>query len=317
MEYLIPHFGSTQLVYEAVASIVRTDQSAAVYIGDDTCSLTDADLAPFVVTIIPGPQKGFASNVNNLVRHATGEWVTILNNDVVLSSRWWRYMQEHIREQNERTFSIASTVVRPDGLIDSLGDALSWYGIGFNRFHLKKIHPNYLRASRILGATGGLAVLRRQLFLELGGYSETLQSYCEDTQLNIRANAAGYVSVYYPDPVAVHRGTSTFSVGKKYYQSARNSALYIRMDFANPLRARMLRRVSAYWRMKALLSRRHRNDILAGLLAGFREPVTTSSIAIHALPKGACTENFGQSQIRLLSQFFISVGRRLRLLRSA
>lgn len=314
MEYLIPHFGSTELVYEAVASIVRTDPSASIYIGDDTRSLTNADLAPFAVTILAGPQKGFASNVNNLVAHAQGEWITIQNNDVVLSSRWWEHMQHCIQKQGTNTFSIASTVLRPNGVIDSLGDALSWYGIGYNRFHLKALRSAYLVPAEILGATGGLAVVRRQVFLELGGYSTLLQSYCEDTQLNIKARAAGYVSWYYPDPVAVHRGTSTFAAGKKYYQSARNSVLYVRLDFANPLRTILLRRVSAYWRMKALVSRRFRADIRAGLLAGFREPLRDVSGTIRSLPKGEYRENFGRSQMRLLSQLMASVGRRVRLL---
>lgn len=314
MEYLIPHYGDTELVKRTVASIFVTDHTARVLVGDDTRALTDDVFSHANTIIIPGPQEGFASNVNNLVTHATGEWITILNNDVELHSDWWPQMQHCIAGQDASTFSIASTVFCKEGTIDSAGDSISWYGIGFNRYHLYQPRLRYLQPANILGATGGLTVLRRERFIQLGQYSTILQSYCEDTSLNLRAWADGYRSVYCPAPAAVHLGTSTFSPGKKYYQSARNTILYIRSNLGEPLRAHLLRRARAYWRLKALVSRRHRHEIRRGLVSGFQTAIDRFERPIGDWPQGLNVESFWQTHVRLFSQILTSIARRLGLL---
>lgn len=314
MEYLIPHYGDVELVKRTVDSIFVTDHSARVLIGDDSQSLPSDLFTHRNVKIIPGPQEGFASNVNNLVAHATGEWITIVNNDVELNPDWWPQMQHCIDEQDVSTFSIASTVFRKEGTIDSAGDSISWYGVGFNRFHTHRPQPRYLQPADILGATGGLTVLRRERFIQLGQYSTILQSYCEDTSLNLRAWAAGYHSVYCPAPTAVHLGTSTFSPAKKYYQSARNTILYVRSNFGGQLRAHMLRRSRAYWQLKALASRRYRQDIRRGIVSGFQTPIDPFEKPLTSWPTGMTVETFWQTHVRLLCQILSSIARRLRLL---
>lgn len=316
MEYVIPHYGDFALLRRAVDSINQTDAGALIYIGDDTRSLRTDQFNCSNVTIVPGPGKGFASNVNRLVNLTKGEWITIMNNDVELDRSWWPQMAEAIAAHGRETFSIASTVLRPNGRIDSLGDAISWYGVGFNRHHLKPVRTRYLKPTPILGATGGLATVRRAVFVNLGGYSELLQSYCEDTQLNLRATAVGYRSWYHPSARAFHRGTATFTMGKKLYQSARNSILYIRTDCGGSFRRVLLRRVTAYWRLKALLSRTYRADIRAGITAGYQTPITPSKIVLYGWPEGNFREGFWQTQWRLGWQTVATVLHRLRLLRA-
>jgi len=233
-----------------------------------------------------------------------------MNNDITLARDWCKELSNILTTRTKQDFSIASTVLRPNGQIDSLGDAISWYGIGFNRYHLAHPRPRYLRSALILGATGGLAVLRRQVFLTLGGYSTVLQSYCEDTQLNLRAAARGYRSWYFPAPHAVHQGTSTFAPEKKYYQSARNSILYIRIECGGPFRATLLRRVTAYWRMKAVVSRRFRLAIRSGIKDGYATVIKPSTKKIIGWPKGSFRENFWQTHLRLGRQVLASVRRR-------
>lgn len=291
-------------------SILRTEPTARVLVGDDTHSLPHQ--WPKNVQIIPGPKKGFASNVNQLVRQAKGEWVVIMNNDVVLDSLWSQKMRREIARAKPQVWSLASSIYRKSGRIDSYGDGFSWYGIGFNRFHLGR--PFTAKKAVILGPTGGLAVVRRRVFLELGGYSEVLQSYCEDTALNLLAWQRGYYSYYCPAPHAVHLGTSTFSANAKYRQSARNSILYSRIIFTQPLKTSLLKRVNWYWRAKARLSRRYRADILAGIEAGTKQKIAEEG-PISAWPDGLPRESFWATNWRLLRQVGYSILRRLRLLK--
>lgn len=310
MEYLIPHYGDFSLLKRAVESVINTDPAAQVIVGDDTKALTNKQFANRHVRVITGPGEGFAANVNNLVAQTRGEWITILNNDVELDINWWKEMSAIISSLGVHDFSVASSLLRSDGTIDSLGDAMSWYGVGYNRYHLYRPHPRYFVTTSILGATGGLMVVRRRLFLQLGGFSSVLQSYCEDTQLNMRATAKGYRSWYYPQPRALHRGTSTFALEKKYFQSAKNSIIYIRTDYAGSFRAIMLRRVTAYWRVKALLSRRFRADILAGIRAGYTTVIKPYKNGMYYWPKGSYRENYITTHLRLIRQVLASVRRR-------
>ena len=64
----------------------------------------------------------------------------------------------------------------------------------------------------VFGPCGAAFVIRRDLYAELGGFDEDFFCYCEDADLNLRANLLGEVCVTVPDAVIDHIGSATHSV---------------------------------------------------------------------------------------------------------
>ncbi|MDO8471657.1 MAG: glycosyltransferase [bacterium] len=301
MEYLIPHYGSLKLVKKAVRSIRRCDGNARILIGDDTRLLQTSDFTT-KVNIFKGPQRGFAANVNNLLRNAQYEWVVIINNDVELFSDWRVIIENNLEELDPKIYCLASSLYRPDGRVDSFGDNYSWYGQGYNRFHLLSPKNKMYNRVRVLGATGALMVVRRSVLLRYGGFSEILGSYCEDTAFHLLANNDGWCSYFIPDARAFHTGSATFNLDQKLQLSARNSLLVIRSLFKGKLRQHLLRRAYHYWKLKALFSRKFRLQILEGIRAGLSEIPYRAKRKIDHWPDGLYFEGFATSTWRLTKQ---------------
>jgi len=301
VEYLIPHYGSIKLISKTVKSIVRTDRNARILIGDDTRALKQSDFK-YKVHIYKGPKRGFTANVNNLLSKAQYEWVVIINNDVELFNDWRLIIENHLEQISDKTYCLASSLYRPDGRIDSFGDQYSWYGQGYNRFHLLTPKSQMYHSVRVMGATGALMVVRRAVVMKYGGFSEILGSYCEDTAFHLLANNDGWQAQFIPEARAFHIGSANFDQARKLYLSARNSIILVRSIFTGKLRFHFLRRSYIYWRLKALVSRRYRHEINNGINEGLSTPTFRVKRRISSWPDGLYRDQFYNATWRLTKQ---------------
>ena len=76
----------------------------------------------------------------------------------------------------------------------------------------------------VFGASAAVALLRREMFAQVGGMAESFFAYLEDVDLAWRARAAGWSAVYEPAAVAYHRASASTGEGSplKYRLTGRN-----------------------------------------------------------------------------------------------
>lgn len=99
---------------------------------------------------------------------------------------------------------------------------------------------------------------RRTAFDEVGGFDEDFFLYCEDTDLGLRMQWAGWTSVYVPDAVVLHRYSHT--AGRvsplKAYLVERNRLWVVAKNF--PLRAWPMARLTTlarfWWHLASVQS---------------------------------------------------------------
>ncbi|HET7417587.1 MAG TPA: glycosyltransferase family 2 protein [Solirubrobacterales bacterium] len=133
---------------------------------------------------------------------------------------------------------------------------------------------SYRGQREIFGVCGAACFLRRQAFLQLGGYDERYFSFYEDVDLNVRARIAGRRFEYVPEAVVWHLGNASWTA-QAPRPSAWNARLVARNRIATqakfmPLRAlpRILA-VEAGALLRAARQRRFRAT-LRGKLEGLR-----------------------------------------------
>jgi GT2 family glycosyltransferase/glycosyltransferase involved in cell wall biosynthesis len=176
-----------------------------------------------------GTNTGFAGGCNTGARVASGAFLCFINNDMRADAAWVRLMVQPLID-DRRLGATGGKVLDWDGRnVDFAGSIMNWEGrggqIGFGERYDPARHD---RDGPILFANGGSLAIRRDLFLEVGGFDEDFFAYYEDVDLGWRLWLYGYPVRYVPEAVTYHRhrGTSrTMPTGKLRLLSERNAFL--------------------------------------------------------------------------------------------
>ncbi len=169
-----------------------------------------ARFAPRVELLSAGANIGFSAGNNLGARRARGRYVAFLNNDTRVDPGW-----------------LAALCRTMDGAPDAAavaGKLLSWdgsrldFGRGIITFDGHAFQegaglpldrdPHHEVAETFIPC-GGNMLVRRELFLELGGFDEDYFAYLEDVDLAWRFWASGHRVLLDPGAVAYHRSEGT------------------------------------------------------------------------------------------------------------
>lgn len=176
---------------------------------DDSVSLIRAQY-PEVKVIELSRNHVFAGAVNEGIRQAKGSIIATLNNDTRADARWLEELNLALQRHSEASFAASKIMLfdHPD-TINSAGDFYGIDGVPGNRGVWEKDLGQYDKAEFIFGACAGAAAYRRQFFDDVGTFDEDLVAYCEDVDLNFRAQLTGHKCVYVPTAIIYHRLSAT------------------------------------------------------------------------------------------------------------
>lgn len=167
-----------------------------------------SDSFPHVQLIPLAKNIGFAgANVEGL-KHASGTYIFLVNNDTELGKDCIRSLVSAMKSDPGIGIAATKMILHGTGTIDSAGDGYASVGRGFKRgegSHSSSFNnPEY-----IFGACAGAALYRRNMLEEIGFFDEDFFLIHEDTDLNFRAQLAGWKAMYVPDAVVYHKVRST------------------------------------------------------------------------------------------------------------
>ena len=100
-----------------------------------------------------------------------------------------------------------------DALLYSAGMALTADGRAIEAGAGEARSEQWLHPREVFGVCGAACLLRRELFIELGGYDRSFVSFYEDVDLNVRAQIAGRRFTYVPEAVVWHLGNASWQAG--------------------------------------------------------------------------------------------------------
>jgi GT2 family glycosyltransferase len=139
---------------------------------------------------------------------AVGDFVALVNNDARPEKTWLENLIHPMLE--DRTIGIcASKLIFEDPrILNSAGDGLTTAGVGFNR-GLGQNAVQFDASEPVFGACGAAVLYRRRMLEEIGFLDEDFFLYDEDTDLNFRAQLAGWKCIYVPSAVVYHVANAT------------------------------------------------------------------------------------------------------------
>lgn len=211
--------------------------------GDDSVARLRAAELPGVRLVESASNTGFAGGCNLGARHATGEYLALLNSDARPHPRW---LAEAVRllEYDHGVACVASKVLDWEGArIDYVGGGVAFTGMAYKREAGALDTGDWDTAKDVLYPTGSALVMRADVFAEVGGFDERYFMFFEDVDLGWRLNLLGYRVRYLPTSVAYHRHHA--AIGKlgpfrERYLLERNALLTIVKNFDQPILDRVL-----------------------------------------------------------------------------
>jgi GT2 family glycosyltransferase len=216
---IIPNWNGERFLSTCLASLrEQTFKDFDVVLVDN--GSTDGSVAfaghnfPEVRVLSLGENKGFSAGVNAGIRASRAEYVALLNNDTETDSGWLEVLVR-AAEAHPEAGSFASKLVDFDDrrMLDGAGDALRLSGLPYRLGHGEPDRGQYDRTTFVLSACAAAALYRRSMLDEVGLFDEDFFAYCEDGDLSMRAQLAGYRCLYVPEAVVYHLGSA--STGKR------------------------------------------------------------------------------------------------------
>jgi len=227
-----------------------------------------------VRTLALAHNGGYSGGCNAGVRQARGEIVVFLNNDIEAEPTWLEVLIDAL-DRHPEAGSAASRMMLYDQPthIHSAGDLYGIDGIPESRGVWQPYGDPYDRECLVFGGCGGALAYRKSVLDEIGLFEEAFFMYCEDVDLNWRAQLAGYRCVYTPDAVVRHHLSATGGGKLASYYVGRNTLWVIARNYPPELRRRNRQRIrSAQWRVAREALRAWRGEAararLRGQLAG-------------------------------------------------
>lgn len=189
---------------------------------------------------------GFATAVNEGIRHSKGAYIALLNNDTRAEREWIQELAKILDEQPAVGFCSSKMLFadRPD-VINSIGVGFTNAGMAVDVGRGRRDGEEFRHPRRIFGACAGGAMYRRALFDEIGLFDEDLFMWYEDVDLSFRAQLAGFKCVYVPTAVIYHvgGGTSSSADNLHLHYCSRNQILVMVKNLPGPLRLRYFTRM--------------------------------------------------------------------------
>jgi GT2 family glycosyltransferase len=149
---------------------------------------------------------GYAAGLNTGIRVARGRYIFALNNDTEVAVECLETLVE-AADRDPTVGACAPKILSYDNrtVIDNVGHLLYPDGLSRGRGRLEVDRGQYDRTEDILLFSGCAVLLRREMLADIGLFNEELFAYCDDTDLGLRAQLAGWRCRSVPGAVVYHK----------------------------------------------------------------------------------------------------------------
>lgn len=194
---------------------------------------------------------GFSPAVNAGIRQSQAPFIALLNNDTIVDPKWVEELVTALEAQPELgSVGCKMLAYHDHTILDGVGDGYRRGGLPGRIGHKERDTGKFDEPRYILGACGGAAMYRKELFDDIGLFDDDYFAYLEDVDMALRAQSAGYKCLYVPSARVYHLGCGTTG-GTGYSPlvvklSAQNNINTIVKNIPFPLLIKFLPQI-AYW----------------------------------------------------------------------
>ncbi len=149
---------------------------------------------------------GFSKGCNAGTKVARGKYLLFLNSDTEITDKGLLGMTDYL-EKNPKVGILGGKLKNKDGSIQrsygnffNLWNTFVWLFMG----ERLSFYKNSSKEKIVDWVSGGLMMIRSDLFKKLSGFDENFFMYIEDMELCYRAKKLGWLSYFYPGINIIH-----------------------------------------------------------------------------------------------------------------
>jgi GT2 family glycosyltransferase len=184
-----------------------------------------AEVAPHAIVLEMPSNLGFPTAVMEGVRSSSGEWVLLINNDVIVEADAVRALLDAAGGAADvGSLAMQMRFAGDAGTINSAGIGVDRLGVAFDRLLGRPVGESEAEPVEVFGACCGAAMLRRAMLDDIGGMDESFFFALDDADLAWRAQMRGWRCLYVPGSVVHHHHGATVGHGspQKYFHVGLN-----------------------------------------------------------------------------------------------
>jgi len=167
---------------------------------------------------------GYAEGNNIGARMARGELLIFLNNDTIVDENW---LNPLIEKMNDGKIGVCMPKIlyyygKKKEIINTFGGGMTLLGVPYLIGEGEK-SSKFNASFPVFWASGCCLVIKKSLFLEIGGFDKSFFLYAEDLDLSWRVWNEGYKILTVPNSRIYHKGGKTLKriekgkFGPRYY----------------------------------------------------------------------------------------------------
>ncbi len=211
---IIVTFNSAKTIKACLDSIIQFSPNTEIIVvdnssEDDTRKIIHG-FGSRVKLIETGANLGFARASNMGVKSATGEFIIFLNPDTRIIEKNSLSRLGKSLEENSQYGLIGSKLIYPDGLEQARVRNLPTVGRAFQEYILQRkgtydfYQPNCKTLCEVECVIGACIIIKKELFLKIGGFNEKYFMYFEDIELCKEVRRLGYKIGFLPEVTVEH-----------------------------------------------------------------------------------------------------------------
>ncbi len=208
---IIPVHNKASLTRQCLNSLLGERDSLVqreiIVVDDGSSDLTPELLRAYdrqIAVVRNETAQGFAGACNAGAAIATGDYVVFLNNDTIPQPRWLDALVDYI-EDRPKCAMVGSKLLFPNDTIQHAGVV---FGLDRYPHHIyagfPADHPATNVSRRLPAVTAACCLIRKEIWLEMGGFDRAFLNGWEDVDLCLRIGLAGHEIHYCAESVIYH-----------------------------------------------------------------------------------------------------------------
>ncbi len=227
---VIPNYNGEPYIIHCIACIYdQVNHKRSIIVIDNASEDQSVSLIkqkyPDITILENETNLGFATAVNQGLRHADTAFVILLNNDAFAKPKFVEHLYNCILS-DDTIFSVSAKILRfsNPNVIDDAGDFLTLMGWAIKSGD-GELSYTHNKERVIFSACAGAAIYRKEILQKIGHFDDLFFAYLEDVDLGYRANNRGYKNIYCPSAEVLHIGSAT--------SGSRHNAFKVRLTARN------------------------------------------------------------------------------------
>ena len=163
----------------------------------------DTGLDGYVTHVGDGENVGFARGCNLGAQNGEAPMVAFINTDVILAPHALHQLCNVLRDEQVGIATASLRLNSRPEKINAAGLDIHVLGLSWCRGY-GDADTDHAQPVDVAAASGAAMVMRREDFIEIGGFDEQFFAYYEDIELSLRVRAQGARVVYVPSAIAIH-----------------------------------------------------------------------------------------------------------------